>query len=103
MPFDGSEQFVIPYVLSLDGLIEWLEKQPKKTTYQYENPRDCLLCRYLRDNGVNATIVSPTSYFKDGKFIPFPDARLNTASRQRGGPLTYEAALIRAKALKESA
>lgn len=33
---------------SIYGLISWLEKQPAETEYPYYNPRDCVICRYLR-------------------------------------------------------
>lgn len=52
MPLDGRIQDyapaeVEPDVFSLDGLIAWLEKQPRNEEYCYENNGHCLLARYF--------------------------------------------------------
>ena len=39
-------------VLSKEGLVTWLERQSKETSYDYLDPSDCLGARYCHAHGL---------------------------------------------------
>lgn len=39
------------FPFTLQGLHDWLETQDPKTEYDYLDSSDCLLCRFLKENG----------------------------------------------------
>lgn len=90
-------------IISVEGLVDWLEKQPGETTYQYTDTRDCLLFRYIKSTGRPISSMGAISWREKGLFFmkdySLP-AKLNSISID--GESTYSAALARAKAvLKE--
>jgi hypothetical protein len=85
-------------VMSVAGLISWLETQNPKTRYHYTDIFGCLLCRYFKAQGLNIWSVNPVGYrLKSSKcqVRPMP-SELNAISN--GGEYTYGAALERARA-----
>jgi hypothetical protein len=50
-------------VLSLEGLIAWLERQPASKEYTYTDHRHCLIAQYLTASGFEVMAVSG-SYYK---------------------------------------
>ncbi len=60
MPLDGRIQDFETTetkhdVFSLEGLIAWLETQEPTTRYDFNDQRDCVLCRYLKSHGLPAS------------------------------------------------
>lgn len=60
MPLDGNPQDfepqITPDVFSRKALISWLRTQDLATEYNYEDPRTCLMCRYLTGIGKGTRI-----------------------------------------------
>lgn len=83
-------------VLSLHGLIAWLEKFPSATSYCYGNERDCLAARYLRAHGLSYGLSEgyPIPRIFDTGFR----AQLEDIAQQ-SHPYTYGSALRIARAL----
>ena len=47
-------------LFTLTALTAWLETKDSDGTYSYINPRDCLLCQYLKEAGYRHPCVTPT-------------------------------------------
>jgi hypothetical protein len=82
-----------PAVMSLAGLIAWLEQQPPETEYNWWNTNGCLVCNYLR--AVTGT-KRPSGQFLFEKVFETPSDYGKVAGDE---PWTYGAALERARAL----
>jgi hypothetical protein len=46
-------------ILSVNSLIQWLETKPPDGRYSYISIKDCMLCAYFRDMGLERVIVDP--------------------------------------------
>lgn len=100
MPYDGRnfEVKTKPDVFSLEGLIAWLEQQPGETKYDYADPRDCLLCRYFRDRGIDVVDLGPYDFTTPEKEEnPYPYVLASVANNPPN--YTYAAVLDRARTL----
>jgi hypothetical protein len=88
------------YTADLAGLVAWLEQGRGDTEYDYTDPQDCLLCRFLKQGcGLPVYDVGP----RDWRTGPEADRQildpiLNRVA-QGSGARTYSAALERARAL----
>jgi hypothetical protein len=51
MFYDPKWSAAKPDVMSVEGLIHWLEKQPAEMDYSYLSVTDCLLARYFKACG----------------------------------------------------
>lgn len=80
-------------VLTVKRLVKWLETQPRATRYNYVDSGDCLIARFVADQGF-AAIVSPSYVSFEGGDIPLPRAMDEISER---GVWTYSAALRRAR------
>ncbi len=74
---------------SLTGLIAWLEKQPGGTTYDFGDPYNCLVARYLQAIAHTPYCLSSWDVQKMFGYKGF-EAVVK-------GPYTYKAALQRAR------
>ena len=54
------------HVLSIEGLVSWLERQDLDTTYNYADIEDCLAARYLHAYGLPYKL--PTLMDRYGNF-----------------------------------
>ncbi len=88
----------VPELFSLDGLIQWLEKQQPDTPYTWASCDHCLIANYLRDHGHSYSDYTRKYYdewsgedhcFYQGT-IAIPD------------PQTYGGALERAREVRAS-
>ena len=94
------------FPFTLQGLHDWLETQDPSTEYDYTDPQDCLLCRFLRDTGnarepwVDPMMWSDSLTEHTRSFSRYLPSHVNEVSN---GVLrsdwTYGAALARAKEL----
>jgi hypothetical protein len=86
-----------PDVMSMEGLVNWLEQQPPRKEYTYESHRDCMVAQYLKSNGHEDPFVYSMGHWQDnrGKNQPFPHEFDNVAVDH---PRTFGGALKRAKA-----
>lgn len=95
MPFDGNpKDYQTQHdVLSLEGLIAWLEQQDPETEYDWPDCQDCLMGHYIAD--VRNT---DKPEYEERYANAFPSLE---AYHFVGGswPWTYSAALARARAL----
>jgi hypothetical protein len=87
-------------VLSLAGLIAWLERQNPQGRYRYSANGDCLIARYLRSHGWRGLNVGPDSF--DGiRWFLFPVISKSYPKEMdqvaNSSPQTYGAALERAR------
>lgn len=87
-----------PNIMSLRGLVAWLEQQPPETTYDYVNPYDCLLCRYFLAHGYSDVSVALNTLWHSGGKISFPDG-MRRAAITDADIDTYGAALKRANSV----
>lgn len=97
MPFDGP--LPKPDVFSLDGLIAWLETQVSETRYDYMATGDCLMCRYLRAQGLPVRAVGGL-YWRDRDGVKHFDGSEPFWSVASAG--SFGAALERARALRDA-
>jgi hypothetical protein len=61
-------------ILSVNSLIQWLETQPPDGRYSYINEKDCMLCRYFRDMGLEKVIVDPFRVGHSGGEFELPQS-----------------------------
>lgn len=80
--------------LTLERLIAWLETQDQTTVYEYQNTRDCLLCRYLNASGQRGVSVGSNLVWRNGEPKFLSDGLDRVATRR---PHTYGSALERAR------
>lgn len=87
--------------LSLDSLIAWMEKQPLAQSYEYCDPQFCLLGQFASHNDSFAKPHGEEghlhAYKINGVVCDFQD--LSVVATRR--PHTYDAALSRARALRD--
>ena len=84
-------------IFSLESLIAWLEQQPSNTSYNWYEPRSCLVCMYLQD----ATGESEPWYLPNHESKKYSDVfPTHDLYLKVGGtlPWTFGAALNRARA-----
>lgn len=84
---------------SLESLVAWLEKQPKRETYCYIDHGRCLLGQYFTDCGFESPHIFSDGYFDHGPADDrgrknYPDAFNEIAI---GMPRNFSAALVRAR------
>lgn len=60
-----------PKILSLEGLIAWLEIQNPATRYSFVSNTDCLLARYFRAKGYWGANVGMGRFFHHCYLLPF--------------------------------
>lgn len=79
----------------LRGLVAWLRTQPRDTTYNWLDGRDCLLCRFASDiTGRKLTFYAALATFGVGADDP-----INVLEQISGQPpFVYADALARAEA-----
>jgi hypothetical protein len=84
-----------PTILSVEGLIAWLEQQLPETEYNFSSNTDCLLSRYFIAMGIDVCCVVPGFYNLEStpeESIPYPEVLNDIAmygSPTYGGALTY--------------
>lgn len=79
---------------SVSGLIAFLAGQNPATEYNYTNPMDCLLCRYLRSIGHDVRYVEMNECeTRDGNIFKFPDELRQIAIGNHHDGWTYGGAL----------
>lgn len=89
-------------IFTITSLVSWLEKQPSKITYNYNDTEGCLIYQYLSDCGVKVRCVGTMVWQDlDGDFHGLPEV-FNYISKGNGWmrPLelrTYGEALEYAK------
>ena len=94
-------EVTVSQVLSLAGLVAWLETQPPETTFEYQDNHDCLMCRYLRARGIEVMWMGGAYFFSaqdDHHDLPF-EMGLAAQVEIFTGQNTYAAALVRARGL----
>ena len=85
-----------PDVMSMEGLVNWLEQQPASRKYEYYDHRNCLVAQYLKTSGHGNPFVYSMGRWQDNDGIDrafplmFDDVAVNH-------PRTFGAALKRAK------
>jgi len=87
-----------PDVMSMEGLVNWLEQQPASRKYEYYDHRNCLVAQYLKAHGYEDPFVYSMGRWQDNKGMDwsFPGEFDGIAA---DCPRTFGAALKRAKAL----
>lgn len=50
-------------IMSVESLIDWLERKPSDGTYKYTDGKNCLLCQYFSDMGMEIESVDSGSYY----------------------------------------
>lgn len=82
-------------VLSKEGLVSWLERQPMDTVYDYGNCDDCLAARYLKAHGLG---YEPVKAIATGDFHQqLESVGINATDMNNQG--TYQKALELARTL----
>ncbi len=88
--------------LSLEAFAQWLEQQPAAEQYDFPNPYECAICRYLDHIGLaRSRVDTDTIYGPDGNPIMALPEYWNDVSKscQINGLSTFGAAAARARAL----
>ena len=85
-----------PAVMSVEGLVAWLEGKDPQTEYTYSDHRHCLVAQYLKANGYQDVKVYSIGYFEhaDGTGDDYPTEFDQIAI---GYPFDFGHALDRAK------
>ena len=92
---------------SLYALIAWLEMQPCDGTYDFTDPSNCLLARYLKFHGRTQSseytlgAEDAGAFFGDGGFVIHGNPGMRGTAAP--GSWTFSAALDRARAALASA
>ena len=85
-----------PY--SNQSLIEWLERQPAGTGYNWVDQHNCALCQYFRSMGFPVHHVSKEYWAEPegGEYIkhPFPAGWNNVVMPNEGTRFTYYCVLF---------
>lgn len=89
-----------PDVMSMESLVDWLEKKPSKETYEYCDHRGCLVAQYLTEQGYQNVFAYSMGSFSHGRIDEYNDAKFPKAFDDVAvvEPRTFGAALGRAKA-----
>jgi hypothetical protein len=104
MPLDGDITKFEPKILSLDGLISWLETQPAAGQYSFEKiDGSCLIGQYLKAKGLDMRSycdLADQEWSNSGlSFLHYlPTVRVGTIACH--SPRTFGAALSRAIELR---
>jgi len=83
---------------TVESLIWWLEQQPAKSRYIYEDRDNCLLCQYYKAHGIDAGSMSASNYWVDRQEYQLPEHFNDVAI---AGRKTFGAALQRARVIHE--
>ena len=97
MLYDPKWSAAKPDVMSVEGLIHWLEKQPAEMDYSYLSVTDCLLARYFKACGYWGVMCGGKTWNNWTLFsrqLPKDFFGISV-----GVPCTYGAALKRARAV----
>ena len=89
-----------PNPLSLTGLIDWLQKQPRNMGYFYGQSAGCMLFQYLRAAGFSCFNVGEDFFDHNSRgYRDFDRTRMPPRfdAIARAEPQTFGAALARAK------
>lgn len=77
------------------NLIAWLERQPARKDYCFQDNGGCLLFHYFKSCGFTGVCVGGLTATLDGRHVSLTDEFLEVA---RTEPHTFGAALARARA-----
>ncbi len=80
------------------ALVDWLEKQPENTTYNYSANCNCCIAQYFRSVGFSGVIVGATMISLNNRWHDMPTGWNRVAV---SSPYIFGAALKRARALLE--
>ena len=84
---------------SLESLIAWLEQQPARQGYRYDDPANCVFAQFAKAQSWRCWFVFPRMRRSQKLFHRWPDIALGQYGDRTYGIYTFGAALERARAI----